>query len=302
MPDGGLEESDAQRPRPDIADARGFLDPEPPSSPTAERDPHRVRAPQSALTDDQDQGYEVEESPVEAASVPRPAAFPTDDEAKSPRAARSRSWRSRPDLDEMEEGAVEETWSRWREAAPDLIRVGLTGLTTLVLAYFSFSVENLSLSLTILIVGGLAAVILAYPIWITLERPVRITPEQAARDYYDSLCHHLPHFRRMWLLLGKRGRTCGAYGSFEGFRDYWKRRLETLRDGQVGPWTPLVFQVTNFRSEKSGGQSRLDVEFVVQVWRRGGRAQPPLRSIPVQMSMVRGPDRMWYLESGVLAE
>lgn len=303
MSDGGLEKQKPEPSRPEIADARGFLDPDP-ESPTSPTHDHRSRrGPASQPSPSAEQGYEVEESPVEGSKAPRPLTFPMDKEATSePATTRSRSWRSRPDLGEIDEGAVEETWSRWGESAPDLIRVGLVGLGSLVLAYLTFSVENLSLSLTILMVGGLAALILAYPIWISLERPVRITPEQAARDYFDSLCHHLPHFRRMWLLLGARGRSCGEYGSFEGFRDYWKRRLETLKEGQVGPWTPLVFQVSGFHSEKSVGQFRLDVEFVVQVWPRGGRAQPPLRSIPVRMSMARGPDRMWYLESGVLPD
>ena len=75
----------------------------------------------------------------------------------------------------------------------------------------------------------MVAVVLSYPILITLERPVRITPEQALRDYYGALSHQLPHFRRMWLLLSTAGRISTAYGSFEGFKAYWKDRLATMR-------------------------------------------------------------------------
>ena len=77
----------------------------------------------------------------------------------------------------------------------------------------------------------MVAVVLSYPILITLERPVRITPEQALRDYYGALSHHLPHFRRMWLLLEHGGRISTAYGSFEGFKAYWKDRLANMRRG-----------------------------------------------------------------------
>ncbi len=50
--------------------------------------------------------------------------------------------------------------------------------------YFAFEWELYGTAFLTLIVGCIAAAILSYPILITLERPVRITPEQALRDYY----------------------------------------------------------------------------------------------------------------------
>ena len=91
--------------------------------------------------------------------------------------------------------------------------------------YFLWSVENLAPAFLTLVVGAVGAITLSYPILITLERPVRVTPEQALRDYYAALSHHLPHFRRMWLLLSTAGRISNAYGSFEGFKAYWTDRL-----------------------------------------------------------------------------
>ena len=88
---------------------------------------------------------------------------------------------------------------------------------------------------------------LSYPILITLERPVRITPEQAARDHYGALSHHLPHHRRMWLLLERRGRVSPHFASYEGFRNYWNSRIAQLRKGHAGPFSPLVFVVEDFR-------------------------------------------------------
>ena len=96
------------------------------------------------------------------------------------------------------------------------------------IVYFALQLDLYGIAFLILILGGIAAVILSYPILITLERPVRITPEQALRDFYGSLSHHFPHFRRMWLLLSSAGRISTAYGSFEGFKAYWKDRLGQL--------------------------------------------------------------------------
>ena len=68
------------------------------------------------------------------------------------------------------------------------------------------------------------------------------------------LSHHVPHFRRMWLLLSTAGRISAAFGSFEGFKGYWKEQLARLRKGHAGPLTPLVFEVINFKAEKSAGK------------------------------------------------
>jgi hypothetical protein len=141
---------------------------------------------------------------------------------------------------------------------------------------------------------------LSYPILITLERPVRVTPEQAVRDYFSALSHHVPHFRRMWLLLSTAGRVSTAYGSFEGFKGYWKDRLSQLRQGRASALTPLVFEVVNFKAEKSAGRVRIDASFSVNISVRGQRPAGAIHAIPVSISLVRGPDNMWYLENGTL--
>ena len=86
--------------------------------------------------------------------------------------------------------------------ADALLLAGWLFLTAFVAYLF---LENLGFLAMIVLVGGAGAVLLSYPILITLERPVRMTPEQALRDYYGALSHQSPHFRRMWLLLGKDG-------------------------------------------------------------------------------------------------
>ncbi len=195
---------------------------------------------------------------------------------------------------------VEQTWSRWAEWGPNLLVVGAWLLFFCLAFYFLWSVENLAPAFLTLVVGAVGAIILSYPILITLERPVRVTPEQALRDYYAALSHHLPHFRRMWLLLSTAGRISNAYGSFEGFKAYWTDRLRILREGHAGPWTPLVFEVVNFKSEKSGGKSLIDAEFTVKISVRGQRTAGPIHTIPMRINLVRGDDKMWYLENGTL--
>ncbi len=158
------------------------------------------------------------------------------------------------------------------------------------------------MALLLLIVGLGAALVLSYPMLITLERPVRMTPEQAVRDFYGALSHHRPHYRRMWLLLARTGRTTSSYGSFEGFKAYWVEKLKTMKGSSAGSMTPLVFDVEDYRGEKSGGKSRVEVKFTLKVSIRGQRQAGPVASIPGQMSLVRGPDNMWYLESGSLPQ
>ncbi len=195
---------------------------------------------------------------------------------------------------------VEEVWSRAAEWGPTLLVIG--GWATLILffVYFVLGTEYLWFSLLTLLVGGMVAVVLSYPILITLERPVRITPEQALRDYYGALSHHLPHFKRMWLLLSKAGRVSTAYGSFEGFKAYWKDRLGTMRGGHAGALTPLVFEVDGFKADKSAGKVKIDAEFTLKVWVRGQRKAGAIHVIPMTIALVRGPDKMWYLEDGTL--
>ena len=144
--------------------------------------------------------------------------------------------------------------------------------------------------------------VLSYPIVITLERPVRVTPEQAARDYFGALSHHFPHYRRMWLLLSARGRVSPQYASYEGFKSYWINRLGELHDSRVGRFSPLVFQVDEFEAEKSGGKTEIEGKFRLRVYVRGRRGEGPIWSLPLKRSFVRGPDKMWYLNEGTLAE
>ncbi|MGO9468670.1 MAG: hypothetical protein ACLQIB_41545 [Isosphaeraceae bacterium] len=195
---------------------------------------------------------------------------------------------------------VEEVWSRAGEWGGTLIVMGVWAIVVFVGFFFCWFQDLYGMAFLALLVGGLVATIMSYPLIITLERPVRITPEQAVRDYYGALAHHMPHFRRMWLLLSKAGRISTAYGSFEGFKSYWSDRLRRMRQGHAGSLTPLVFEVEDFKADKSAGRVRIDAEFRLKVSVRGQRKAGPIHSFPMKIALARGPDKMWYLESGTL--
>jgi hypothetical protein len=233
--------------------------------------------------------------PAPIASVP---SVSPRGEARPARQGKNEQSPHQPTLDPS--ALVEEVWSRTAEWGPTLLAIGGWATCVLLFVYFVLGSEYLWFSLLTLLVGGIVAVVLSYPIMITLERPVRITPEQALRDYYGALSHHLPHYRRMWLLLSTAGRISTAYGSFEGFKAYWKDRLTNMRSGHAGALTPLVFEVDGFKADKSAGKVRIDAEFTLKVWVRGQRKAGAIHVVPMTIALVRGPDKMWYLEDGTM--
>ncbi len=247
--------------------------------------------------------FELADAPDDeaGASDPPVAPIPTVDRP-APRARESArpTPRARESYPIEPEAAVDEVWSRGAEWGPNLVVVGgwLAGLGLVL--YFLMGWEWYWLAFLVLMLGGLGAMVLSYPIFITLERPVRMTPEQALKDFYGALSHHLPHYRRMWLLLARSGRLSSSFGSFEGFKAYWDEKLQTIKGSRAGRWTPLVFEVEGYRGDKSAGKSQVEVKFTLKIYIRGKRQDGPIASIPGQVSMARGPDKMWYLESGTL--
>lgn len=240
--------------------------------------------------------FEVEES-TESSRDARPVSIAPNQPA-APGAKRERSEAAKPRLEPSE--AVEEVWSRAAEWGGSIALLAISAVGLLVVLYATVSIEWYSLAFLILLAGGAALAVLSYPILITLERPVRITPEQALADYFGALSHHVPHYKRMWLLLSNAGRVSGAFASFEGFRSYWKERLAELKKDRASSTTPLKFQIVDFRSEKSAGKAEIDAKFTVRVSVRGRSQEPPIEEFRVSLSLVKGPDRMWYLDQGTL--
>jgi hypothetical protein len=273
----------SERDEPEIADAAQLFRDDAPSPPPARLD-NAVVAPSEA------DAYAIEEG-ESASDEPPPAAAAPRTQKASPRPSRSSS-------SSATAATVDQLWSRTAEWGPNLALLVIVGLFIVLLVYQTSS--DLALSFFLLVLGCAVMLVLSYPLVITLERPVRITPEQAVNDYFGALEHHVPHFRRMWLLLSSAGRVSSSYASFEGFKAYWKNRLAQLRGDRAGKLTPLVFKIDDFKSEKSAGQSAIDAKFTVNVFIRGRQNDGPIESIRVALDLVRGSDQMWYLNKGTL--
>ena len=203
-------------------------------------DPASKPVPKPVIADAGDPGEIFALADGQSSSVELEPAAPTppvsDSHAQtSARPRREGKSQRTPDKPMLEPSAlVEEVWSRTAEWGPNLVVVAGWLLLVLTVIYFSLQLDLYGIAFLTLLVGGLAAIVLSYPIFITLERPVRMTPEQAVRDFYGALSHHVPHFRRMWLLLSTAGRISTAFGSLDGFKAYWKDRLGSLRTGMPG--------------------------------------------------------------------
>ncbi|HEY2159319.1 MAG TPA: hypothetical protein VGH33_27075, partial [Isosphaeraceae bacterium] len=223
--------------------------------------------------------------PIPRAERPRPASKPEPAPRRARRAPSS---------------GVDQLWSRGAEWGTDLTRLGVAVLVAGFLLYSLFRVDALGAWVVLLAFSVVGLAILAYPIFITLERPVRVTPEQAVKDYFGALSHRVPHYRRMWLLLSLDGRAGPGFGSFPAFKAYWTRRLAEWKAEakSQGVLNPITVEVADFKSEKSAGQTEIDGEFSARVM-LPGQAEP-VASYRVSARFVRGADKMWYLEKGTL--
>ncbi len=251
-------------------------------------------------------GYELEGYSVpEVEEPPRPVPIPSPPVERPKVKTRTKLSADTPGLEESgstefvtEVSEVDPIWTRMGEWGPDLYRVIGAGLGTLFLTWlFGFR----AFGVLVFLAGGAATVLLSYPLLITLERPVRITPEQAVVDFYAAASHHFPHYRRMWLLLSVVGRESGKFGSFEQFRGYWSGAIERWRrEGGVGKFTPLKFEVDAFRADKSTGKETSRADYTVNVFIRDREDVGPIETFRMAHGLVRGPDRMWYLNRGRL--
>ncbi len=260
------------------------LPPDPPEVPV------RPRAAKAAPISEKPAGPQA--AKAKAAPISEKTAGPQADSRPRPRAGPLAP--PRP--------AVAEIWSRAAEWRQTLLVLAAWAFAMFSLLFFAATAELFEMTVLVLLVGFLGGIVLSYPILITLERPVRITPEQAARDYFGALSHRFPHYRRMWLLLSTRGRTSEHFASFEEFRAYWVGLLNRLRQSYAGRFTPLVFRVTEFEGEKSAGRSEIDVRFKLKVLVSEREDERPVLAVALQRSFVRGPDAMWYLEDGTIPE
>jgi hypothetical protein len=256
-----------------------------------------TQPPGSVTPAGQVEGFDLADAPDVAGASPSPPNAPGAERKRSVAPERHPA----PRMSLEPSPGVLQAWSRAAEWGPTLLVLGSWSAAMLLLIYFALGAEAYGLATMLFIAGCVVAAVLSYPILITLERPVRVTPEQAARDYFGALSHHLPHHRRMWLLLSARGRVSPCFASYEGFKNYWNTRVGQLRQGHAGPLSPLVFVVSDFRADKSAGKTEIDGKFTVNVFVRGRRKEGPIANLTVERTFTRGPDNMWYLDDGTLS-
>ena len=295
---------------PEIADVGGLLDdPETePSTPSAGADPSPSADVDPYELEDEDPPSRPDPPPP-----PKSSAAPAQERSTAPthpnrgvkdapiRPPRRPSKKADPDaeLDALaEESTVDPTWSRGGEWGATFVLLAIVGCVVLGVVYALMSAGQVGLGFLVL-AGGLAVlVLLSYPIAVTLEVPVRMTPERALKDYYAALSHHFPHYRRMWLLLSDLGRDSHEFASPSEFREYWRERIAGLKSSNhVNKITPLDFEVVEFHAEKSAGKDATAGRASVTVRPRGGE---PISSTTYAAGFAKGPDRMWYLNRGDL--
>jgi hypothetical protein len=290
MPDMPLPDE----PEKETADAE-LLFRDPPGTPSPSAPPPPPPAGPQAAADD---AYDI------VGPDPAPAG---DEEAAPivppvpPRATRARATTPPPRVASTSAASDVEPWSRWAEWGPDVIRLAGVAAGVLLLLYLALSAHLFGLGFFLFVAGAGTLAVFGYPLFITFERPVRITPEQALKDFYAALSHLVPHYRRMWLLLSTTGRRSTFFSTVEGFRGYWHERIAALLGAQANPrFNPLAFEVQEFRSEKSAGQTEIEGSYTLAVFYRDRRDEGPVATYHGKVSLVRGPDRMWYLNQGLL--
>ncbi|WP_422930589.1 hypothetical protein [Singulisphaera sp. PoT] len=287
--------------QPDVADA-GWLFESAPSPPKETPKTSQESAPDASDGYDLDLSDPVEVEPRKP-SIPIPPPIPeTGPSSSSADTSKARPEAKAKSKSSRAPAVVDQVWTRGAEWGSDLVRVGVVLLGAVVGAYVLASMGAYAFAFYLFLAGVVLAGVLSYPILVTLERPIRMTPEQAAQDFYSALSHLSPHYKRMWLLLSETGRIEGNFCSFDDFRDYWKARLAILNGNQAKRFNSLRFVVEDFRAEKSAGLTDVDGSYKVKVL-TGDDSKGTLRNVAtvsVEASFVRGPDRMWYLNEGKL--
>jgi hypothetical protein len=293
-----------------IADANWLMGDTSKSSPKPKPKPGTPPPSAQGGSGDEDHSYDLAgQDDLFTVDEPEPVPVPIPAAPEPKRKARPKlesEWdvtdEGAPEHDEeAEASAVDQVWSRGGEWGMHLFWVGLVAGAIAFCFYKAIVAVQFLLALVILAIGAVVLLALCYPIFITLERPVRITPEQAAKDYYAMLSYPWPFYPRMWLLLSTAGRHAPEFSSYGQFKSYWKRKLASIQRGRAPLLNPLRFQVENFTAGKSAGQTAVSAKYTLKIFK--GEPAPgnrELASYVVSTGLVKGPDRMWYLNSGTL--
>lgn len=188
---------------------------------------------------------------------------------------------------------VKQVWTRWTEWREPLLWTGAAVGLVLLIHFGGAYVTGL------ILFAGMAFG--AYHFVITLEVPVRVTPEQAAKEYFAALGHRLPNFGRMYALLTDGAKRTDDFTGVADFRAYWNAQLARLN--KFPAWlTPLEFRVESFQCRYNPEKTLALVQYKLIVAMRStpGDNREPLAELDARNLAVKGPDGQWYLNDGRL--
>jgi hypothetical protein len=188
-------------------------------------------------------------------------------------------------------------WSRARESGPAAVASSVVALSALILAWIFSDWNTIHIAGWICLIGAAATILTAYPLVVGLERPVRMSPERTVKDFFESLEHHSPLYRRMWLFLTPEAQNSRHYAEFSGFRAYWQGRVREWRHrGDSWPGTPVVVTIENLKPSHDPSDPLVrHLRFSIGVSLRGRRSAGPVARYDLNWSAERGRDGQWYL-------
>jgi hypothetical protein len=205
----------------------------------------------------------------------------------------ARSGRPGPDVELPEDPRdlpkVKPTYDRGREAGPIFISV------VILLAVGVATTVNGTVAGVLVVLGGLAWGV--YRFALILAHPVRVTPEQAVREFYDAFCHRVPNYRRMYLLLSVPAKRDKQINSYRAFCAYWGwRQAQVVGKRYI---EAAAFDIERFEAKYNAQRTFATVDFTLLLYRRGN-PQNPVFVRPVSTTLVKGRDGSWYLNEGTL--
>lgn len=229
---------------------------------------------------------------------PRPAGPQAGQSGETVFQPRAAAEMDRPERGGTEDGLPEDprdlpkvkpTYDRGREAGPIVITV-----VVLVVVGMVAWVDGTLIGLPLMLAGMAWGL---YRLALVLPHPVRVTPEQAVREFYDAFCHRVPNYRRMYLLLSVPAKREKQINSYRAFCAYWRWRQAQI----VGKnWIEAAgFDIERFDAKYNAQRTFAAVDFTLLLYRRG-QPQSPVFVRPVSMTLVKGRDGSWYLNEGVL--
>ena len=138
-----------------------------------------------------------------------------------------------------------------------------------------------------------------YRFVITVEAPVRTTPEQGLREFFGAFCHRFPNYRRMYDFLTGDERSSSKWGAEprKGFRRYWlEQKREILGEGY--PCRAVDYRMERVHTEYNKQRNFSRIECRLTLFPRGHAESGQTR--PLQMTLAKGADNCWYLNEGRL--